>query len=235
MNRLEKLKKQHPELDISLIDIISSCEPTSSYKYMDFLIKVLKDEYMKGGDYDSFYRKITLKLYDPENLIQLIEFEKHIRDKRIEKTDIGSYRNFKDVIDAVDKADYQVKLKQVEKEVIKLYETQFWLVLIPLSFQSSKVYGSGTKWCTTQLENWERYKHKYKLIYIIDKKTDNKWAISIEKQNKEVLGWLSNDNKTNAYELPFSNEIYSVIIPEIKKFDSIMDIVNSRTISKTVF
>lgn len=230
MNRLEKLKQQHPELNISLIDIISSCEPTSSYKYMNFLIKVLKDEFMKGNDYDSFYRKITLKLFDPENLIQLIEFEKHIRDKRIEKTDIGCYRNFKDITDAVDKAEYQLKLKQVEKEVIKLYETEFWLVLIPLSFEASKVYGSGTKWCTTQLENWDRYKYKYKLIYTIDKKTDNKWAISIEKGNKEVLGWLSNDNKTNAYELPFSNEIYSVILPEIKKFNTIMDIVNKKTI-----
>ena len=64
MNRLEKLKQQHPELNISLIDIISSCEPTSSYKYMNFLIKVLKDEFMKGNDYESFYRKITLKLFE---------------------------------------------------------------------------------------------------------------------------------------------------------------------------
>jgi hypothetical protein len=67
------------------------------------------------------------------------------------------------------------------------------------------------------------------LIYTIDKKTDNKWAISIEKSNKEVLGWLSNDNKTNAYELPFSNEIYSILLPEIKKFNTIMDIVNKKT------
>jgi hypothetical protein len=224
MNRLEKLKKQNPKLDVSLIDIIAACEPTNTYKYMDLLLKVLKDEFILKNDYESFYKKIGLYLFGAENLIQLIEFENHIRNNRIEKTDIGLYRNFNDIMESVEKADHQVQIKQVEKDVVKLYDTEFWLILIPLTFEASKVYGYNTKWCSTQKVHWDRYYPTFKLIYVINKKENKKWAISIEKKTKEVLGWLSNDNKTNAYDLPFTNEMYDIIIREIKKFESTSDV-----------
>lgn len=172
MNRLEKLKKQNPNLDVSLIDIIAACEPTNTYKYMDLLIKVLKDEFIIKNDYESFYKKICLYLFGTENLINLIEFENHIRNNRIEKNDIGLYRNFKDIIESVEKADHQLQVKQVEKDVIKLYDTEFWLILIPLTFEASKVYGYNTKWCTTQSIHWERYFTTFKLIYVINKKRE---------------------------------------------------------------
>ena len=44
MNRLERLKQQHQDLDVSLIDIISFLDPTDSYKYLEFLIKNFKNE-----------------------------------------------------------------------------------------------------------------------------------------------------------------------------------------------
>lgn len=228
MNRLEKLKKQNPNLDVSFIDIIAACEPTNTYKYMDLLIKVLKDEFIIKNDYESFYKKICLYLFGTENLINLIEFENHIRNNRIEKNDIGLYKNFKDIIESVEKADHQLQVKQVEKDVIKLYDTEFWLILIPLTFEASKVYGYNTKWCTTQSIHWERYFTTFKLIYVINKKENKKWAISIEKKTKEVLGWLSNDNKVNAYDLPFTNEMYNVIINEIKKYNSTFDVSEER-------
>ena len=228
MNRLEKLKEQNPELNISIIDVIAHCEPTNSYKYMNFLIRILKNEHVRGNDYESLYRRIGLDLFGVENLIQLMEFEKHSRSNRIINNDIGQYKNFKEIIESVEKVEYEIKLKEVEKDVIKLYDSEFWLVLIPLSFESSKIYGYNTKWCTTQIEHWTRYIPIYKLIYIIEKKTNNKWAISIDKSSKEVLGWLANDKKINAYDLPFSNDIFNIIIPEIKKFESITDIIKNK-------
>jgi hypothetical protein len=225
MSRLDRLKESNPELNISLIDIIASCEPTKTYKYMDFLIKNLKDEHIKNNDYGLLYRKIVLQLFGADNLLTLIDFENHLRENRIEKNDIGSYRNFKDIIDSVKNADQVLKLKQVEKEVIKLYNTDFWLVLIPLSFEASKVYGYNTKWCTTQFDHWEKYKKKCKLIYIIDKKANKKWAISVDITDGEVSGWLSNDDKAKPENFPFTKEIFSILITEIEKLETITQIV----------
>jgi hypothetical protein len=74
MSRLDRLKESNPELNISLIDIIASCEPTKTYKYMDFLIKNLKDEHIKNNDYGLLYRKIVLQLFGADNLLTLIDF-----------------------------------------------------------------------------------------------------------------------------------------------------------------
>ena len=44
MSRIDDLKKQNPQLDISFIDIVASFDPTNSYKYLGFMIKLLKKE-----------------------------------------------------------------------------------------------------------------------------------------------------------------------------------------------
>jgi hypothetical protein len=46
MSRLDKLKEQHPELNISVIDLIGMIDPTDTYKYSEFLIKILKNWYV---------------------------------------------------------------------------------------------------------------------------------------------------------------------------------------------
>ena len=42
MSRLDRLKEQHPELNITIIDLIGMIDPTDTYKYSEFLIKKLK-------------------------------------------------------------------------------------------------------------------------------------------------------------------------------------------------
>jgi hypothetical protein len=46
MSRIDKLKEQHPELNISVIDLLSKVDPTDSYKYTEFLVKKLKSNGM---------------------------------------------------------------------------------------------------------------------------------------------------------------------------------------------
>jgi hypothetical protein len=42
MSRLDRLKEQHPDLNVSLIDIITSLDPSNSYKYTEFLNSILR-------------------------------------------------------------------------------------------------------------------------------------------------------------------------------------------------
>jgi hypothetical protein len=223
MSRLDKLKEQNPELNVSLLDMMTSVEPSDSYKYIPFLIKVLKDEYLKKGNYDALYKGLMITIFGYENLSKLVDFEKHSRANRLEKSDIGTYRNFKDITKAVDTADEIVRLKEVEKQVKKLYDTDTWLVVIPLSYEASKVYGANTKWCTTQEQHWNSYRGKYKLIYIINKKTNVKYAVSCEVQNGEVRGWLANDKESSPFNFPLPGEIFGILASEVQNPESIND------------
>ena len=78
-------------------------------------------------------------------------------------------------------ADIKSELKGLENETIKVYEDDVWLLVRPLSYLSSKKYGSNTKWCTTTESNSEyfiKYSSKGVLIYCINKKTGYKVASS---------------------------------------------------------
>lgn len=234
MSRLDRLKEQHPELNVSLIDIIASVEPSETYKYMGFLIKMLKNEYYKKGDVPSMHRGIMIKLFEYENLSLLIDFEKHSRANRLSNPDIGQYRSFKEIQKEVKRADEVVKLKELEKQVKKLYETDFWLVLIPLSFEASKMYGTNTKWCTTQERYWDDYKSKYKLIYIINKKNDIKYAVSSATTEDKVQGWLANDKESNPMLWSIPNDVMNVLVEEVRKKESVVELAMNNGITTTI-
>jgi len=95
--------------------------------------------------------------------------------------------------------------------------------VIPLSYEASKVYGANTKWCTTQQQHWNSYRGKYKLIYIINKKTNVKYAVSCEVQNGEVKGWLANDKESSPFNFPLPGEIFGILASEVQNPESIND------------
>ena len=77
------------------------------------------------------------------------------------------------------------KKTQKEEGANKLFENDHFLVVEPLSEKASKLYGAGTKWCTTGKDDdctqfkeytssWDKSgKYKQRLIYIIDKTKPN--------------------------------------------------------------
>jgi hypothetical protein len=122
-------------------------------------------------------------------------------------------------------------LKELEKQVIKLYDDDEWSVVIPLSYEASKTYGANTKWCTTQERYWNDYYKTYKLIYIQNKKTNEKYAVSRHwEDNKKVQAWMSNDNETSPLLLPLPIEVMSVILCEVNKTDTIFELQSRHNI-----
>ena len=211
MSRLDKLKEQHPDLNISIIDVIAKVDPSDSYKYTEFLIKWFKEMYD-----DKLY--LGIELIGEENVVVLNEFEKHSKCNRIEKKDIGQHKSFTSLKIEVEKADEIVKLKELEKQTEKIYDDGDWLAIIPLSFEASKSYGSNTKWCTTQEDHWDRYIKNYKLIYLIQRSSDVKYAISAKKDSEtEIQAWLDNDDEVSPMLLDIPFELFMACNTEIKK------------------
>ena len=228
MSRLDKLKEQHPELNISVMDIIVKLDPTKTYKYTEFLVKKFKEFY---DEYDDWTIGLGIEMMGSENMESLNEFEVHAKANRITNPDISQYKDFNQIHKAVEEAEEKVRLKELEKQVIKLYDDDEWSVVIPLSYEASKIYGANTKWCTTQERYWNDYYKTYKLIYIQNKKTNEKYAVSRHwEDNKKVQAWMSNDDESSPMLLPLPIEVMSVILCEVNKTDTIFELQSKHNI-----
>jgi hypothetical protein len=228
MSRLDKLKEQHPELNISVMDVLGGIDPTNTYKYTEFLVKKFKEFY---DEYDDWMIGLGMEMMGSENMESLNEFEIHAKANRITNPDISQYKDFNQIHKAVEEAEEKVRMKELEKQVVKLYDNDEWSVVIPLSYQATRIYGADTKWCTTQERHWNDYYKTYKLIYIQNKKTNEKYAVSRHFENsKKIQAWMSNDDETSPMLLPLPIEVMSVVLCEVNKTDTIFELQSKHNI-----
>ena len=227
MSRLDKLKEQHPDLNVSVIDIISYLDPTDSYKYLDFLVKNFKrDNEYYSPNKEEFMGYMGVFLFGSGEIETINEFERHSRSNRIENKDISSYNNFLELYEVVKKAEEIENRKKLEKEVIKIYEDDTWFIITPLSFESSKTYGSNTKWCVTQEKYWVNYLSTHRLIYVINKDTGLKVAFSrnfrLEHQrnrNNQIQAWNEQDKEIDPMSISeIPDELFLIIKKELQMY-----------------
>ena len=234
MSKIDKLKEQHPNLNVSIIDLLAKIDPSNTNKYLHFLINRLKEgyDYDEGDDIGLY---LITEILGPDRIELLNEFDIHCNANRIPKNDISQYKSWDEMSDSVKGAEEILKQKELEKQVIKLLDTDEYCVVIPLSHESSKIYGSNTKWCTTQESHWLNYIDKYKLIYIIDRINNDKYAVSIKQgDSSKIQGWLADDKEVSPLTLPISFDVINIIISEIKKDETIMDLEDYKKIHSKI-
>jgi hypothetical protein len=234
MSKIDKLKEQHPNLNVSIIDLLAKIDPSNTNKYLHFLINRLKGEYdYDEGDDIGLY--LITEILGPDRLVLLNEFDIHCNANRIPKNDISQYKSWDEMNDSVKGAEEILKQKETEKQIIKLLDNDEYCVVIPLSYDASRVYGSNTKWCTTQERYWNDYIDKYKLIYIIDRINNDKYAVSIKQgDSTKIQGWLSDDKEVSPLTLPISVDVINIIVSEIKKDETIMDLEDYKKIHSKI-
>ena len=226
MSRLDRLKEQHPDLNISLIDIISFLDPTDSYKYTEFLIKNFKND----SDYystnkEEFMGYMGVFLFGSGEIETLNEFERHSKANRIKIKDISQYTNFLELNESVKVAEEIENRKKIEKQILKIHEDDTWLILTPLSFEASKVYGANTKWCVTHLKYWNQYLTTHRLIYVLNKKTDTKIAFSREFSKEKFQAWDQLDREVDPMFINFiPDELFLKIRKELQKDERTIDL-----------
>jgi hypothetical protein len=102
------------------------------------------------------------------------------------------------------------------KQVQKLYETDEWLLVKPLSYQASLKYGASTKWCTASKDNAEyyfRYSKRGILIYSINKKTGNKVAgfKSVDENSEpETSFWNITDQRIDSMDSGLPSDVLDI-------------------------
>ena len=199
MSRLTELKKQYPELNVSVIDILRRMDPTDSYKYLPLLCKIFSEKFKHGRSrrelqetlerYQSHlenrgvdFQNLALKelmaisefgsIFYEENFMVSKEFIQMSEKNLLENKDITSYSGLEDMRQAISLASIKELNKALENEVHKEYEDEKWVCVRPLSFASSQKYGATTKWCTTYVaekQYFERYWRRGILVYFINK------------------------------------------------------------------
>jgi hypothetical protein len=152
--------------------------------------------------------------------------------KKVGTTDLYQYKftdsemiNFLgfDLSQAKERKDEKNKQKDAKKNSDKIYEDKNWLVVRPKNWESSCVYGAGTKWCTTSKENSSHFKRETDrnfLIYVINKNKTSKdteykvaWQIPYTKKvNKYVTStpgnpsvWTLNTDKIKLWNAEDTN------------------------------
>ena len=190
MSRIDELKKQYPELNITVFDMMTRLDTSKSYKYLPIMCKIFGEKFNtkkiwhkddssssmleiqanlinKGISTDGmknnemYYLLNYITEYFPLDTFQTLkEFMVHMDKGQIEKNDITSYKNIDDIRGAVTLATMKELTKELEGQIIKEYEDEKWVAIRPLTFSASAKYGSSTRWCTTY-QREKQYFEKY--------------------------------------------------------------------------
>lgn len=251
MSRIETLKKQFPHLNITLLDILSELDGTKSHKYLQLLCKLFSNTHTfnnkEMGDNDKKHfeseicnflsnlgfiddQDINLKyikfrllegIYRKDELELFTEFKNFNEKGIVGKTDLTQYSNFSDIMSEISLCHIKEMGKFLEKQIVKEFENDTWLVVRPLSFEASSKYGSGTKWCTTfkrEKDYFFKYFHNGSLVYFINKKTGYKAAMHgiTDDVMKDITFWDSLDNRRDSIELDLDDCLVPVIKSIVK-------------------
>jgi hypothetical protein len=257
MSKIDILKYQNQQLDMSLIDVIDLLMPKSKYTEMVVnLTKYNPKNAMSNGEYEDTIKYINNmfgtpldklrqlsnhKIWVIQNLIGMVpyslrednnlrKFIEYNERGLIDNKDLTSYKNIGDIVRQISIAEVRLLNKELIKQVHKMYEDDEWLVLRPLTRESSVKYGAGTKWCTASTnEEYQFYRYTGRgiLIYTINKKTGQKVAAfkNTDPYNEPELSfWNEIDTRIDSYEAELPEFIMKLIFNEFKTTASNEDI-----------
>jgi hypothetical protein len=173
----------------------------------------------KGPIEEVVVKHFIDSLFGIKSIETLHKFEEHSKANRIsvEDRDITQYKDWSGIDKAVKKADDVVRRKELEKETNRIYEDEEWLVMIPKSYEASQLYANGTKWCITQKTYWNDYKKHSRIIFIINRKNNQKYAISKKWSEGVIQGWDAKDNETSPLLWEFNDNIWKILRKELQK------------------
>jgi hypothetical protein len=243
MSRIKELKSNE-ENNINLIDVIELFSPDKKSKYTELLLRMMKStpnlkehakevrsvltrefETVEPNEWDKFNDiqimwlfKFIDTFFNFSDLKKFIKFCEYNERGVIEMKDVTTYKDFDSMMHQLELAENKMIEKELEKQVIKLYEDDEWSIVRPLSFNASKKYGSRTKWCTTNPEYFNKYTKRGILIYCICKTKLYKVAAfySLDKNEPEFSWWNEKDFRIDSLDTELPSKIMMLIRDVVK-------------------
>lgn len=241
MSKIDTLKQQFPELNMSLIDIFQMMDPTKSNKYLQLLCKLFSKRYraddvvnnknskqelediskILGVDHKNLslpqlflIRDMIYQYYHSSQFDDIKDFIYQMEKGIIPENDVCKYSTFEDINSAVSLASLIEDKKEMECQIHRVYEDENWLVVLPLTFESSSKYGAGTKWCTTYKKEkhyFARYWNRGILSYFINKKTGYKFASFKSLVENETTFWNASDSRVDFLDVEIDDYMFPIV------------------------
>jgi hypothetical protein len=236
MGSLKKIKKEDSLLSTTLADLLSFLDTTKTKKVLPVLGRIVKNKQNNYNDFissppqlleieNSIVRTITYWLNyhimcdgNEERFYCLMDFIDYSKNNKLVGIDFNEIKTIEQIESIVSEVKIKESAKKVSKKTQIIYDDGEWLFLKPLSFESSLVYGAGTKWCTASRNN-PSYFHRYSrdgiLVYVINKKTGVK--VGIHSSFEGLSFWDVVDNRIDSIQSGIPNNILLSVLPKIIK------------------
>jgi hypothetical protein len=189
MSKITEIKKQYPELNISIIDLFLKMDSTKTNKYLPLMCKLFSSRFqvnklwhkrdeenemnhikerldLMGLNYNGMSNNEIYSHYclsdhfSNEDMQLLASFRKYNERGLIPNNDVTSYQNFEQIRSSVGLASLKEDEKELRSQIVREHDDETWLALRPLTFGASSKYGAATKWCTTY-QNDKQYFERY--------------------------------------------------------------------------
>jgi len=234
-------------MKLSFIDVFEMMDPSKTNKFLPMFVNIIdsafKNRLSSWGKDDlvEFTRRIeqsmphlkgTLNDLEPSliysywNMLEkipnieldiLLDFIEMYEKHQITGVDINKIKTINEVEGIVNLINIKNIGKEFEKQTYVDLDTEKWLVIRPLTYESSVKYGSSTKWCTSAKHNpsqYFRYTDNGVLVYCINKETGYKLAFHMWKENKkfyDISFWDSIDNRIDSLSAEIDFDVYNLI------------------------
>ena len=243
MTKIKELRAKHDKY-VRLVDFLNLFT-TDKPKYLEMICRlteklindgdwsnfdsycyILRDEF--GLEVDEISGLSSFDCFLLFNIIQnlfpidaLTDFKKFCAFNEqglIKNNDLQSYTSFEEIQSAVIEGEYKLLKKELESQCIKVLDNDEWLIIRPLTHLSSKKYGAGTKWCTAsrdQDSSFDQYASTGILIYIINKKTNVKFAFYKDEEDTSKI-YDAADDEHDSFDVDLPYDIVCAIRNENK-------------------
>ena len=248
MSKIKELKTESGN-NFNIVDVLELFSAGKKSKYVDLLLRLMKNtnnisdhikeikddlairfDFVTKEDLDKFSNiqiilmyKFIDSFFHTDDLKSFRRFSELNERGVITQNDLSKYKSFDEVMNQLSIADMKIESKGLENEIIKLLDDEEWLVVRPLTFLSSRKYGSNTKWCTTSEGNPDyfiKYASKGVLIYCINKMSGYKVAsfYSLDKSDPEFSFWNQKDTRIDSLDAEIPDTI-RILIQQTSKGD----------------
>jgi hypothetical protein len=234
-------------MKLSLIDILEMMDQSKTNKFLPMIVNIVdtsfknrinswgKEDLMEftnriertmphlKGTFNDMEPSLLYGYYNlldklPNNELEtLLDFIEMYEKHQITGIDVNKLKTINDVEGIVNLINIKNIGKEFEKQTYVDLDTEKWLVIRPLTYESSVKYGSNTKWCTSARSNpyqYFKYTETGVLVYCINKETGYKLALHMWREgNKsyEISFWNSVDDKIDSLSADIDFDVYNLV------------------------
>ena len=260
MAKRAEIIEQAPDfMKLSLLDLIMLLDPSKTNKYTPLMVKLFTKNYFKRNfrreNVDEFYHDLRnsynvvlenipnenipvihtlLHTFNSDFVQSIMSFVAAAENNQLPGLDVTKINEVSEISELMSLIQLKNISKKLQKQAIKDYEDDEWLIVRPFTGEASQKYGYGTKWCTSS-ESYQAHFFSYteegKLIYCINKINGKKIAVYYKK-NKDSTTELSFWNMVDDRVDSMLSELPEPIMNEVKTILFVKDTFTNRQLNE---